>query len=188
MSRSGGGCPACNWKGRVVDFCGDARSCERCGGFSTLGRALQGIQSIEDAPPDERAAREALREAYRTRAQKRPRRGVDHAPGIVPLRIVRDITAPDTAPGDAEPLDAGDGNGVWGYAIACPGCGAVNARLLHAQADQLHAPRWTVAEGNPRTGEGLSLAPSIHHEAPPGCGWHGWLVGGVFTPNAQEFP
>jgi hypothetical protein len=106
----------------------------------------------------------------------------------VPLRIVRDITAADTAPGDAEPLDAGDGEGIWGYALACPGCGAVNALLLHAQADRLHAPRWTVAEGDLHTGEGLTFSPSIHHETPRGCGWHGWLRGGVFISNAQESP
>lgn len=106
----------------------------------------------------------------------------------VPLRIVGDITATDTAPGDAEPLDAGDGEGIWGYALACPGCGTTNALLLHGQADQLHAPRWTVTAGDPRTGEGLSLTPSIHHESPPGCGWHGWLCEGVFTPDAQGTP
>ena len=43
-------------------------------------------------------------------------------------------------------------------------------------------PTWTVTAGDPRTGIGLSLSPSIHHAAPQGCGWHGYLTNGVLRP------
>ena len=71
MSVSGSGCPACDWSGRVERLFEGGRPCDRCGGFSHLARALQGILRIENDSPDERDEREALREAYKARLKPR---------------------------------------------------------------------------------------------------------------------
>jgi hypothetical protein len=42
---------------------------------------------------------------------------------------------------------------------------------------------WTVTAGDWTDPTTLSLQPSIYHPAtgtPKGCGWHGYLTGGVF--------
>ena len=98
----------------------------------------------------------------------------------VPLRIVDDIDLADAAPGDAMVLEGRDGQ-VSGYAFRCPGCGCKSALLLPHEGRGA-TPVWNVLAGDPRTGVGLTLWPSIHHAAPRGCGWHGWLRDGVLAP------
>lgn len=98
----------------------------------------------------------------------------------VPLRIVGEMPDHDPAtPGDAMVTEHADGS-VAGYIFACPGCGAQSVLTFHPRRDPV--PAWTVTAGDPRTGAGLSLSPSIHHAAPRGCGWHGYLTGGVLRP------
>lgn len=98
----------------------------------------------------------------------------------VPVRFVADIDAPDPQPGDMMPMSAAHGGVPWGYAFRCPGC-CIETCLPMQPADA-HSPRWTVTAGDPRTGAGLSLSPSIHHAVPHGCGWHGYLTNGVLSP------
>lgn len=93
----------------------------------------------------------------------------------MPLRIVPDIHGDDARPGDVEPLSL-DGV-VWGLAMRCPGCGSESYLALNAQQPQ---PRWTVEAGDPRTGVGLTLSPSVYHLH--GCGWHGWVRNGTWEP------
>ena len=98
----------------------------------------------------------------------------------VPLRIVDDLPDHDPAtPGDAQPLVHGDGEPA-GFVFACPGCGSQSMLPVGRVIDG--RPTWTVTAGDPRTGAGLSLSPSIHHAAPQGCGWHGYLTNGVLRP------
>ena len=99
----------------------------------------------------------------------------------VPLRIVADTDCADAAPGDAMVLEGHDG-GMTGYAFRCPGCGVESYLPLRKMTDRAHAPVWAVGAGDPRTAAGLTLTPSIHHESPRGCGWHGWLRDGVLVP------
>lgn len=97
----------------------------------------------------------------------------------VPLRIVEDLPDHDPAtPGDAQRLVNSDGEPA-GFIFACPGCGAQSHLPVGPRAGR---PSWTVTAGDPRTGVGLSLSPSIHHAAPHGCGWHGYLTAGVLRP------
>lgn len=99
----------------------------------------------------------------------------------VPLRIVADTDCADAAPGDAMVLTSQGSDEPCGYAFRCPGCGCESHLPL-----PLAGPRprhaWTVTAGDPRTGVGITLSPSIHHAAPQGCGWHGWLRDGVLVP------
>ena len=98
----------------------------------------------------------------------------------VPLRIVEDLPDHDPAtPGDAQPLVHGDGEPA-GFIFACPGCGSQSHLPVGRVIDG--RPTWSVTAGDPRTGAGLSLSPSIHHAAPQGCGWHGYLRNGVLSP------
>ncbi len=97
----------------------------------------------------------------------------------VPLRIVDDLPDRDPAtPGDAQPLVGAD-RAPAGFLIGCPGCGAQLSLPIGPRPDR---PAWAVLAGDPRTGAGLSLQPSIHHAEPQGCGWHGHLTEGRFTP------
>lgn len=67
MSVGGSGCPACDWSGVVWHhFAG--LPCPRCGGYSHFARAREGIDPIDEAPPPEREAREALRRWHMERA------------------------------------------------------------------------------------------------------------------------
>ena len=98
----------------------------------------------------------------------------------VPLRIVDEMPDHDPAtPGDAQIMERADGSPA-GFIFGCPGCGAQSALMFHPRPDS--TPAWTVTAGDPRTGVGLSLSPSIHHAAPAGCGWHGYLTNGVLRP------
>lgn len=98
----------------------------------------------------------------------------------VPLRIVEELPDHDPAtPGDALPTTHADGSPA-GFIFACPGCGAQSVLSVGRRID--NRPTWTVTAGDPRRAEGLTLSPSIHHAAPRGCGWHGYLTNGVLSP------
>lgn len=58
---------------------------------------------------------------------------------------------------------------VAGHHYVCP-CGCQG--LYYAQ----HA----VQSGSVETGD-LTLTPSLHHNGPGHCGWHGWLRDGEFV-------
>lgn len=100
----------------------------------------------------------------------------------VAARIVEDIDAADVGPGSLTPINAREGETTTpGYLITCPGCGSQSGLYLHPP--DAHVPRWTVTAGDPMRAEGLTLSPSIHHTTTQGgCGWHGYLTRGVFTP------
>lgn len=89
----------------------------------------------------------------------------------VPARLVEDIDAEGQCEPGCMMLDSRH----QGYLFACPGCG-----------EQLSLPvrggsGWTVTAGTVEHPETLSLTPSLHHVAAArGCGWHGYLTGGVF--------
>lgn len=96
----------------------------------------------------------------------------------LPARAVEDIDAPDVLPGDVE-VRCIDGV-VEGYGYACVGCGSRS--WLAIGADNPH-PRWSVTAGAATKPETVTLSPSILHAAERGgCGWHGYLTAGVFTP------
>ena len=92
--------------------------------------------------------------------------------------VVDDIDAEGVAPGSVEIRGAGHDAG--GYAIACPGCGSRS--FLAIGPDNPH-PRWSVESGDVAIPSTVTLSPSIVHTVERGgCGWHGYLRTGVFTP------
>lgn len=101
----------------------------------------------------------------------------------VPARIVEDIDALGPGggqPGDLMPLRRSTDGALWGFAYRCVGCGMETALPVNPPDA---GPRWTVTAGDPMTGAGLTLSPSIWHNGGRcGCGWHGWLRDGVFAP------
>jgi hypothetical protein len=103
----------------------------------------------------------------------------------VHLRIVADLEAPDGRPGDVIPFRASTSPDAmpWALGILCPGCGSASLLpLTRPESAPTTHPVWTVTGGDPRTSI-VSLAPSIHHtKALGGCGWHGYLTRGVFSP------
>ena len=98
----------------------------------------------------------------------------------VPLLVVDELPDHDHAlPGHASRLvHAGDEPAC--FIFACPGCGSQSMLPVGRVVDG--RPTWTVTAGDPRTGAELSLSPSIHHAAPHGGGWHGYLTNGVLAP------
>lgn len=94
-----------------------------------------------------------------------------------PLRVVDDIDDDDVRPGDVEVRGS---TAAYGYAYACAGCGG---RSWLAIREDDPGPRWVVTAGDWRRPETVSLSPSIFH-APThgGCGWHGYLICGIFEP------
>ena len=94
-----------------------------------------------------------------------------------PLRIVDDIDDDNTQPGDVEVRGL---TGAYGYAYACAGCGSRSWLAIGADNP---SPRWIVTSGDFARPETVSLSPSILHSPQlGGCGWHGYLTKGVFTP------
>lgn len=93
----------------------------------------------------------------------------------VAARLVPDIDAPDAGPGCLERL-------ANGYMMACPGCAAQLVVPVAFPGRAAPSPAYTIAAGDPETLAGLTLSPSVWHPAPAGCGWHGYLRGGVFVP------
>lgn len=95
-----------------------------------------------------------------------------------PARVVEDIDADGTMPGDIEVR--GSTSDAGGYAMACPGCGSRSYLAIGAENP---SPRWIIASGDFARPEGVTLSPSIFHTAERGgCGWHGYLRGGRFEP------
>jgi hypothetical protein len=83
-------------------------------------------------------------------------------------RLVTDIRAQDSQPGDIELRKYPDGK-VAGYAYRCLGCGKEDWLPVD---DGTHG--WTLS-GQTDT---PTLRPSILHLP---CGWHGYLTDGVFS-------
>lgn len=97
----------------------------------------------------------------------------------VPLRVVDALPPRDPAPfGEATAYNDGSGEPA-GFMFGCPGCGAQLSLPINPRPGRI---AWTVTAGDARTGAGLTLSPSVHHVAPQGCGWHGFLTNGVFAP------
>lgn len=65
-------------------------------------------------------------------------------------------------------------NLLWGFNVACPGCGQFGAIAILP----LEGPRWTVVGGSTDDVTTLSLQPSILKHC---CGWHGYLTNGTFV-------
>ena len=83
-------------------------------------------------------------------------------------RLVPDIRAEDTQPGDIEFRAYPDGT-PGGYAYRCPGCGQEDYLPVD---DGTHG--WTLSGSN----HAPTLQPSILHRP---CCWHGYLIAGEFT-------
>ena len=92
----------------------------------------------------------------------------------VPVRIVADVDL-NPQPGNLEPRYL-DGV-LHGFGYVCVGCGLASYLPVKPEAPS----GWSVVAGNPSTGEGLSLMPSLWHQWER-CGWHGFLTAGVFVP------
>ncbi len=95
----------------------------------------------------------------------------------MPVRVTAFGQGEVGLPGDVEPCIDEEGR-LWGLAMCCPGCGS--GSLMHIGA-VIGGPSWQVTAGDPRTGEGLTLSPSVWHRV-PSCGWHGWVRGGQWVP------
>lgn len=70
-----------------------------------------------------------------------------------------------------------DGNKV-AMVLACPGCGEMGSMDVGHPKPQTGRPSWDVTGGSMDDVATLTLAPSIHCKGC--CGWHGYLVNGVF--------
>lgn len=83
-------------------------------------------------------------------------------------------------PGDVRLMVDAPGGPTTAYGFGCPGCGSTC--ILHLGTGPANHT-WQVTEGDASKPETVTLAPSILH-APQhgGCGWHGYLTRGVFTP------
>ncbi len=102
----------------------------------------------------------------------------------MPLRVVEDIDADGAQPGDVMVLrrDRDDAAPIAGYAMRCPGCGRESYLPVYPETEHDKGrPRWRIEAGDPRTGEGLTLSPSVWHLH--GCGWHGWVRAGWWEPG-----
>lgn len=99
----------------------------------------------------------------------------------VPAKL-RGVEALDGSfdPGDVTLMvdEPGGTTTAWGF--GCPGCGG--ACILHLGTGP-EGHTWRVTAGDASKPETATLAPSIHHTSQyGGCGWHGYLTAGVFTP------
>ena len=91
----------------------------------------------------------------------------------VPAKKVTFPEGGEGEPGWMVRTENADGS-IYGYAIACPGCGRWGSVRLAPGKE----PVWA-ATGNPEEVETLTLNPSILVRC---CGWHGYLRNGVFEP------
>lgn len=83
-------------------------------------------------------------------------------------------------PGDVTPMVDEPGGPTTAYGFGCPGCGS--ACILHLGAGP-SGHTWHVIAGDASKPDAVTLTPSIHHTPQHGgCGWHGYLTNGVFTP------
>ena len=83
-------------------------------------------------------------------------------------------------PGDVRLMVDEPGGATTAYGFGCPGCGSTC--ILHlGTGPENHT--WQVTAGDASKPEGVTLSPSILHTPQHGgCGWHGYLKGGVFVP------
>lgn len=88
---------------------------------------------------------------------------------MIQARLVSDIRAQGTQPGDIEFRSYPDGRPA-GYGYRCPGCGQEDWLKVD---DGTHGWTW---DGNV---EKPTLRPSILHTP---CKWHGYLTAGEFVP------
>ena len=96
----------------------------------------------------------------------------------MPVRVLDHDTYESAGqPGDVCVTTRHGGDAVAGYLMRCPGCGQESALPLGSSP----GARWTVTAGDPRTGAGLTLSPSVWHRV-PSCGWHGWVRDGRWVP------
>lgn len=77
-------------------------------------------------------------------------------------------------PGDMVRTTNQDGS-LYGFLIACPGCGQYGGIALGDKDNP--ARNWRVTAGGPEDVTTLSVEPSILIHC---CGWHGYLRNGVF--------
>jgi Family of unknown function (DUF6527) len=67
--------------------------------------------------------------------------------------------------------------------FACPGCGNIgNIKVGSPKPEP--SPSWNIVAGSVADLEHLTLTPSILCKGC--CGWHGWLVKGVFQLKPPE--
>lgn len=73
---------------------------------------------------------------------------------------------------------------IAGIAFVCPGgCGSTGfCYVENPERIVDKVPRWTWNGDR----EKPTLNPSILATKPPGCGWHGYLTDGVFTPTSDS--
>lgn len=84
------------------------------------------------------------------------------------------------APGDVVLITEKDGR-VTAYGFGCPGCGARS--ILHIGPAPVGHHVWFVTAGDVALPEGVTLRASILHDPQHGgCGWHGYLTNGRFSP------
>lgn len=88
------------------------------------------------------------------------------------------------SPGDVVLIGNGDDTPdtvtVTAYGFGCPGCGARS--ILHIGTGPA-GHTWHVTAGHAANPEGVTLRASILHDPQHGgCGWHGYLTEGRFSP------
>ena len=86
----------------------------------------------------------------------------------------------DFEPGDVTLIRESVGGPVASYGFGCPGCGARS--ILHIGTGPV-GHTWHVTAGDAADPAHVTLRASVLHDPSlGGCGWHGYLTNGVFTP------
>lgn len=100
----------------------------------------------------------------------------------VPARLPPHELVPNRMePGDLYPERMSHDGNVVGYIYCCVGCGKLSGIGLAGRIGD--GARWRVESGDPGRPSSLTLSPSILHDpAKGGCGWHGYLREGRFSP------